>query len=99
MVRKYGKENFKRDIIETNISKSKSNEREHYWIKNLKSYDRSIGYNLRCVGLNKKKQGEKYMFLMENKHDFKEFCDLNGDNMTDVLNDFIKKYVEENKIT
>lgn len=44
-VAKYGYENFKREIIEfcniENIDK-----REEFWIEELKSFDRNIGYNL-----------------------------------------------------
>jgi hypothetical protein len=43
---KYGRQNFKKEIIETCDNLETLNEREIYWIKELKSMDRSIGYNL-----------------------------------------------------
>lgn len=46
-IKKYGKENFKREIIEDNIEDSKSLcEREKFWISFYKSNDKNIGYNL-----------------------------------------------------
>jgi hypothetical protein len=44
-VKKYGKNNFKRDILEI-CSKEDVDEREIYWIKKLKATVRGIGYNL-----------------------------------------------------
>jgi len=44
-IKKYGKENFKREILEHCISGV--DEREIYWIKKLKSINPNIGYNLR----------------------------------------------------
>jgi group I intron endonuclease len=43
---KYGKENFKKDIIEYCDSKEILNEREIFWIKELKSQERAVGYNI-----------------------------------------------------
>ena len=51
-IRKYGIEKFNWNIIETIESDSKIelrkilNEKEKYWIKNEKTYDRKIGYNM-----------------------------------------------------
>ena len=44
-IRKYGKENFKREIIEY-CSEKTVNNRERYWIRVLHSNDSEIGYNL-----------------------------------------------------
>lgn len=44
-LRKYGKKNFKKEIIEK-CNKSEGNEREVYWIKKFSSTDRNIGYNI-----------------------------------------------------
>jgi group I intron endonuclease len=45
-IKKYGKENFKKEIIEVCNSKDELNEREKFWIKELNSQDREIGYNI-----------------------------------------------------
>jgi len=45
-IRKYGRENFKREIIERCKSKEELNDRELFWIKNLNSIDRTVGYNV-----------------------------------------------------
>lgn len=44
-IKKHGKENFKREIIERCKTKNELNEREIFWIKHLNSINRSIGYN------------------------------------------------------
>jgi group I intron endonuclease len=44
--KKYGKENFKREILEYCTSIKELNEREKYWIEKLKSQDKNIGYNV-----------------------------------------------------
>lgn len=44
-IKKYGKENFKKDFLEENVKLSKLDERERYWISKLKSMDENIGYN------------------------------------------------------
>lgn len=41
----YGKESFKIELIEQ-CKKEQANEREIYWIKELNSNDRSVGYNM-----------------------------------------------------
>ena len=43
-IKKYGKENFKREIIEQCDTFEQLNERERFWILELKSYDPNIGY-------------------------------------------------------
>lgn len=45
-IKKYGKENFKKETIEVCNSKEELNEREKFWIKELNSQDRKIGYNI-----------------------------------------------------
>lgn len=47
----YGKENFTKDILESNIENSNElNNREKYWINKLNSRDPLIGYNLSAGG-------------------------------------------------
>lgn len=43
---KYGKENFKKEILETCETKEELDEREIFWIAELNSTDQSIGYNI-----------------------------------------------------
>jgi group I intron endonuclease len=45
-IKKYGKENFKRETLEKCISKKQLNEREKYWILHYSSINKNIGYNL-----------------------------------------------------
>lgn len=45
-IRKYGKENFKVEKIEDCDSIKLLNERERYWIKELKAQNSDIGYNI-----------------------------------------------------
>lgn len=44
-IRKYGKDNFKYDILEE-CSEEELNEKEIYWIKTKNSQDKNIGYNI-----------------------------------------------------
>lgn len=44
--RKYGKENFRCEIIEECKTQQSLNEREVYWIEHFQSRNPSIGYNL-----------------------------------------------------
>ena len=43
-VKKYGKTNFKKEIIET-CTEENIDEKEKYWIKSLNATDREVGYN------------------------------------------------------
>jgi group I intron endonuclease len=45
-IKKYGKENFKKEILEECTNSSELNEREIYWIDFLKSNDKYTGYNI-----------------------------------------------------
>jgi group I intron endonuclease len=45
-IKKYGVENFKKEIIEFCSSFKELNEREIFWIKELNSTDPNIGYNI-----------------------------------------------------
>src|SRR5574343_345362 len=45
-IKKYGIENFKREILELCESKSHMNEREIYWIDKLNAKDLNIAYNI-----------------------------------------------------
>ena len=48
--KKYGKENFKKEILQECYSKEELNEAEKIWIKNLNSRNPNIGYNISLGG-------------------------------------------------
>ena len=51
-IKKYGKENFKKEILEKCDDFNKLNEREIFWIKECDSTNLKIGYNIRHGGDN-----------------------------------------------
>ncbi|MFM2010794.1 MAG: Acinetobacter phage Ac42 [Bacteroidota bacterium] len=73
-IKKYGSENFKKDILESCSSKEELNSKEKFWIKELNSTNPDIGYNLVDGGqggnlgeyANKKKSETLKKFLKEN---------------------------------
>ncbi len=60
-IKKYGIENFRKEILEYCSSREKLDEREVYWIKELKSTDRNVGYNIAIGGTG----GDTYTYLSE----------------------------------
>jgi len=50
-INKYGKDNFKKEILEICYSKEHLNEREIYWIDKLNARERNIGYNISSGGV------------------------------------------------
>ena len=49
-IKKYGKKNFKKEILEYCDSEEELNEREIYWIQKFNSIDRNLGYNITVGG-------------------------------------------------
>ena len=49
-INKYGKENFRKEVIELCSSKKELDEREIFWIKTLNATNRNIAYNIREGG-------------------------------------------------
>jgi len=45
-IKKYGKNNFKKEIIDTATNIETLNDKERYWIKKLNSQNKNIGYNI-----------------------------------------------------
>lgn len=45
-IKKYGKENFKKETIDIAVTKEELTEKEKYWIKELCTQDPTIGYNI-----------------------------------------------------
>lgn len=72
-IKKYGKENFKKEIIEYCDNRNHANEMEIYWIAYFNSRDLEIGYNVAlggnmvCSMLNKK-HTEETKVKMANWH-------------------------------
>ena len=50
-IKKYGKINFKKEILEKCCNEKELDEKEIKWIKELKSTNRKIGHNT-CEGVN-----------------------------------------------
>lgn len=61
-IAKYGKDNFKKEILERCTSLPELAEREKYWIALHRSSDRKIGYNLTEGGIG----GDTYTHLNKN---------------------------------
>jgi len=49
-IKKYGKDKFKKEIIEEGLDEKILNEREIFWINKFNSTDRKIGYNITYGG-------------------------------------------------
>jgi len=49
-IKKYGRENFKKDVIDTADTLEDLNEKEIYWIKEYDSINNKIGYNIMIGG-------------------------------------------------
>jgi len=59
-IKKYGKENFKKEILEIVDDLTILDEREIYWINELNSTDRNIGYNISKGGQSINRLGVKH---------------------------------------
>lgn len=57
-VKKYGRENFKKEILEECDDLQNLNQREIFWIAELKATDKSIGYNIDPGGSDPQRFGE-----------------------------------------
>lgn len=49
-IKKYGIENFRKEILETCQSREEMQNREIFWIKKLNAIDKNVGYNIRLGG-------------------------------------------------
>jgi len=45
-IKKYGKDNFKKEVLESCISREDLEEREKFWIKELDATNHEVGYNI-----------------------------------------------------
>ena len=64
-IKKYGLENFSRDILEWCETREQLNEREVYWIKRLDARNPAVGYNIVAGGTG----GNTYQYLSEEQMD------------------------------
>jgi len=67
-IKKHGKDNFTKEIIESCVSKEGLDERERYWIGKLNSTNKTIGYNITdggegCLGLRHSDETKRIMRL------------------------------------
>jgi len=60
-IKKYGKENFKKEILEYCTDENQMDEREIFWIKELNATNRKIAYNI-CEG------GKTYRIMRGENH-------------------------------
>jgi group I intron endonuclease len=94
-IKKYGKENFKKEILEECTNKADMDEKEIYWISKLNARDKNIGYNITkggdgCLGCSRK----GIVFTKEHKENIsKNHHDVSGENNPM----FGKKHTEEVK--
>lgn len=58
-IKKYGNNNFKKEIIETVTNKIELSEREKYWIKKYNSSNKKYGYNLTDGGTGGRTHSKK----------------------------------------
>lgn len=73
-INKYGKENFKIEVLENGLAEQDAFEREKFWIHELKSKDTNIGMNLTNGGEGvsglKWSENSKNKIRGENNHNF-----------------------------
>lgn len=82
-IEKYGKESFKKEILEECQNKEHLNEREIFWIKELKSLDKNIGYNIASGGqFGDVKHSEKFQATMK------------SEKYSNILSNVMSKYYE-----
>jgi group I intron endonuclease len=65
-IKKYGLDNFKKDILQTCFSESELNEAEKKWIRDLNSRDRNIGYNIAHGGDGGKTLDHPWNYKLKN---------------------------------
>lgn len=81
-IKKYGKENFKKEILEHCVDKKGMDEKERYWISELDSRNKNIGYNITkggdgCLGCSNK----GIIFTKTHKENIsKNHHDVSGEN-------------------
>ena len=64
-IKKYGKENFQKEILEYCETKALLNEREKFWIAELNSNNPEVGYNITLGGTGGN-LGDEWLILVKN---------------------------------
>lgn len=59
-IKKYGKKNFKKEIIDSASNIEELNQKERYWINKLNSQNKAIGYNILIGGETSPMEGNKH---------------------------------------
>ena len=80
-IKKYGWENFKHEILYTNLTRYKASKLEHKLVEELKANKPEFGYNLNDGGIYNysseylsKKQKERFSALRQNEAAWNDFC-------------------------
>jgi len=87
-IKKYGKKNFKKEILEECTSRNLLDEREVYWIKFYNSVDREIGYNITEGGNS---AGLKKGYEISRKGLYNYWVEKYGKKQADMMWDAKKK--------
>lgn len=105
-IKKYGKENFKKEILETCSSQLELDEKERLYIFELNSTDKNIGYNISVGGrngttLNRKMSNETKKKMSDAKLGIK-FTDEHKENLSKsrigkILSDETKKKMSDSQ--
>lgn len=93
-IRKYGEENFKTEFLDEACSKEELDIKEKYWIKELKSQNKNIGYNITQGG-----DGFDFNSLPEDvKLKKKKHHSINTSNRRWYTNGIDNKYINKEEL-
>lgn len=82
-LKKYGKENFRKEILEVCNSYDELNKKEKFWIKTLNSQNKDVGYNIREGGdMNLPKDPKARNKNLSNAHKGKIFTKEHRQNIS-----------------
>jgi len=90
-IKKYGKENFRREILEECQNYKDLNDKEIYWINKLNSRDKNKGYNISKGGDegNRSQHGSFYQCWIEKYG--KDIADIKFDKMKNQIRETLKE--------
>ena len=95
-IKKYGKKNFRKEIVEECTSVKELDEREIYWIKKLKCTNKTLGYNI-CLGgrVNRNMGGKNHP--MYGKHHSKYIREKISKNTRKGMTEEVKAIIKEKR--